>query len=155
MSLEESTYNAISSKIHTLCKYLLGVDVKTQCYNARLSLYILLKLLFMYFILLIDVWESTTCIYTNVIFQVDYANEDKNEKLDPLRVPCSSIIVPFEDLEDASNGSNSDISGSCSVERLEKDWNIFKRFLVQKFPPSKTVAISSVCVTFFQLIYVQ
>ncbi|CAO2835907.1 unnamed protein product [Amaranthus hypochondriacus] len=87
---------------------------------------------------------SSTCSFS---LSVVYVNEDKNEKLDPLRVPCSSTIVPFKDLEDASNGSNSDVSGSLTVERLTKDWNIFKRFLVQKFPPSKVVAISSIADT--------
>lgn len=77
--------------------------------------------------------------------QVDVRNEEKNDTLDPLRASCgSSIVVPSKDSKDAPNASKSDISGSNSFQLLGKEWTTFKKLLVQKFPPSKTVAISSI-----------
>ncbi|XP_021755710.1 UPF0505 protein-like isoform X1 [Chenopodium quinoa] len=74
--------------------------------------------------------------------QVDVKDEEKDDTFDPLRASRGSIVVPSKNSEDAPYASKSDISSSY-VQPLGKEWTTFKKFLVQKFPPSKTVAVSS------------
>ncbi|XP_021852740.1 uncharacterized protein [Spinacia oleracea] len=76
--------------------------------------------------------------------QVVAIDEEKHGTLDPLRAPCRSVVVPSKDLENARRASKPEISGSDAAQLLGKEWTTFKRFLVQKFPPSKTVAVSSI-----------
>lgn len=73
--------------------------------------------------------------------------------MDPLRDPSGRIVVPSKDNKGSLDAFKSDISDSNSVELLRREWTTFKRFLVQKFPPSRTVAISSVRVAPGQIIY--
>ncbi|KMS96244.1 hypothetical protein BVRB_000520 isoform C [Beta vulgaris subsp. vulgaris] len=85
-------------------------------------------------------FSSTSSLST----KVDGVDEEENGPLDPLRAPSGRIVVPSKDNKGSLDAFKSDISDSNSVELLRREWTTFKRFLVQKFPPSRTVAISSI-----------
>lgn len=63
-----------------------------------------------------------------------------NDFFDPLRGPETDAAVSIENFEDASTPT--EVANHVSV----KEWISFKRFLMQRFPVSKMVSISSVSV---------
>ncbi|OMP04384.1 Vacuolar protein sorting-associated protein 35 [Corchorus olitorius] len=75
----------------------------------------------------------------------DAENRNNEEFYDPLRVPdsnASPAIVDDQDFESSSSGGNYD-----SVQAQTKEWTSFKRFLMQRFPVSKMISLSSMSST--------
>lgn len=76
------------------------------------------------------------------------ANHENNDFLDPLRGWCANVAVSNEDSPDIDYASAATSSASLSSgtvsEIPSKEWTSFKRFLMQKFPVSKMISVSSV-----------
>ncbi|OAY28461.1 VPS35 endosomal protein-sorting factor-like isoform X3 [Manihot esculenta] len=79
--------------------------------------------------------------------QVIVANHENNDFLDPLRGWCANVAVSNEDSPDIDYASAATSSASLSSgtvsEIPSKEWTSFKRFLMQKFPVSKMISVSS------------
>ncbi|XP_021287820.1 UPF0505 protein isoform X3 [Herrania umbratica] len=78
----------------------------------------------------------------SILRQVDDHVESSNseEFFDPLRAPnynASAVIVDGQDLESISSGNDD------SIQVQMKEWTSFKRFLMQRFPVSKMISVSS------------
>ncbi|XP_021906119.1 UPF0505 protein C16orf62 homolog [Carica papaya] len=69
--------------------------------------------------------------------QEDAVEHRDNDFFDPLRGPETDAAVSIENFEDASTPT--EVANHVSV----KEWISFKRFLMQRFPVSKMVSISS------------
>ncbi|GMH05757.1 hypothetical protein Nepgr_007597 [Nepenthes gracilis] len=77
-------------------------------------------------------------------FQVEIIDDEKNDIADPLRALSCNVAHPFEDFPDVHNASTSALSNDDATQILAKDWTTFKRLLMQRFPSSKMVSISSI-----------
>ncbi|XVE50697.1 hypothetical protein DITRI_Ditri01bG0184100 [Diplodiscus trichospermus] len=67
-------------------------------------------------------------------------NRSKEEFFDPLRAPDSNASVEIVDGQDFESGSK----GNDDFFQVQmKEWTSFKRFLMQRFPVSKMISISS------------
>ncbi|KAJ9153808.1 hypothetical protein P3X46_027210 [Hevea brasiliensis] len=79
--------------------------------------------------------------------QVIVANHEDNDFFDPLRGGYANAAVSNEDSPDVGYASPSCASASLSSETVtqipSKEWTSFKRFLMQKFPVSKMISVSS------------
>ncbi|EOY12279.1 Uncharacterized protein TCM_030833 isoform 2 [Theobroma cacao] len=78
----------------------------------------------------------------SILRQADDHVESSNseEFFDPLRAPnskASAVIVDGQDLESISSGNED------SIQVQMKEWTSFKRFLMQRFPVSKMISVSS------------
>ncbi|KAB2044374.1 hypothetical protein ES319_D01G085100v1 [Gossypium barbadense] len=80
-----------------------------------------------------------------ILRQVDDNEENRNneEFFDPLRAPDSKASVETVDGHDFESSSN---GNDDSFPVQTKEWTSFKRFLMQRFPVSKMISVSS---TFF------
>lgn len=83
--------------------------------------------------------------------QVDLAHKEKEENdfFDPLRKIDEKKEVSFEDFQDEeitggpSNESSVQSSAKASVQSSSKEWTSFKKILMQRFPASKNISLSS------------
>ncbi|KAL4272836.1 hypothetical protein GQ457_13G002070 [Hibiscus cannabinus] len=77
-----------------------------------------------------------------ILRQVDDSAENRTteEFFDPLRAPDSNPSVEIVDENDFERSSNG-IDDSVQVQM--KEWTSFKRLLMQRFPVSKTISVSS------------
>ncbi len=69
---------------------------------------------------------------------MDHGNSDF---FDPLRGSSDNATVSRDDFEDHENTSS-----EASTQLPTKEWISFKRFLMQRFPVSKMIEISSVSI---------
>ncbi|GMJ05077.1 hypothetical protein like AT1G50730 [Hibiscus trionum] len=89
-----------------------------------------------------DVHPLSSPSHQPILRQVDDNAENRNneEFFDPLRAPDSNAsveIVDEKDFESSSNGLDD------SVQVQTKEWTSFKRLLMQRFPASKMISVSS------------
>ncbi|XVF03816.1 hypothetical protein REPUB_Repub05bG0025600 [Reevesia pubescens] len=70
----------------------------------------------------------------------DAEYRNKEEFFDPLRAPDSNSTVEIIHEQDFESSSN---QNDDSVQVQTKEWTSFKRFLMQRFPVSKMISISS------------
>lgn len=83
----------------------------------------------------------------NIVLQVeDVVDCENSDFFDPLRTPDVKAVVPVEDTKDG--GISSMHSSEPSSQVAVREWTSFKRILMQKFPVSKMVSVSSVSKTF-------
>ncbi|KAG4161651.1 hypothetical protein ERO13_D01G069100v2 [Gossypium hirsutum] len=77
-----------------------------------------------------------------ILRQVDDNEENRNneEFFDPLRAPDSKASVETVDGHDFESSSN---GNDDSFPVQTKEWTSFKRFLMQRFPVSKMISVSS------------
>lgn len=77
-----------------------------------------------------------------ILRQVDDNEENRNneEFFDPLRAPDSNASVETVDGHDFESSSN---GNDDSFPVQTKEWTSFKRFLMQRFPVSKMISVSS------------
>ncbi|KAK6946976.1 Vacuolar protein sorting-associated protein 35 [Dillenia turbinata] len=73
----------------------------------------------------------------------DVVEHEKSEFFDPLRRPETTEMVSVEDLQEFDIASVTKASSSDGFQHAEREWNLFKRLLMQRFSVSKTVSISS------------
>lgn len=72
----------------------------------------------------------------------DVAVEDRaNDFFDPLRAPDANTTASLDDLQDFDSPS---AENEAADQVQAKEWTSFKRLLMQRFPVSKMVSISSV-----------
>ncbi|KAK7847414.1 upf0505 protein [Quercus suber] len=74
-----------------------------------------------------------------LLSQVDVVDHGNNDFFDPLRRSDNNATVSKDDFQDHENTSS-----ETSTQLPTKEWMSFKRFLMQRFPVSKMVSISSV-----------
>lgn len=74
---------------------------------------------------------------------MDHGN---NDFFDPLRTSDNNATVSKDDFQDHENTSS-----ETSTQPPTKEWMSFKRFLMQRFPVSKMVSISSVSIWIISL----
>nr|KJB13730.1 hypothetical protein B456_002G091400 [Gossypium raimondii] len=89
-----------------------------------------------------DIHPFSSSSPQSILRQVDDNEENRNneEFFDPLRAPDSKASVePVDghDFESSSNGNDD------SFPVQTKEWTSFKRFLMQRFPVSKMISVSS------------
>ncbi|KAH7544413.1 hypothetical protein JRO89_XS15G0163600 [Xanthoceras sorbifolium] len=74
--------------------------------------------------------------------QVDgVGDSENNDFIDPLRAPDTNSTVSVEDIQYGE--SSSTVSSEAAALVPVKEWTSFKRFIMQKFPVSKMVSVSS------------
>ncbi|XP_050246843.1 uncharacterized protein LOC126694549 isoform X1 [Quercus robur] len=74
-----------------------------------------------------------------LLSQVDVLDHGNNDFFDPLRRSDNNATVSKDDFQDHENTSS-----ETSTQLPTKEWMSFKRFLMQRFPVSKMVSISSI-----------
>lgn len=79
--------------------------------------------------------------YLSIVLQVDVVDHEHNEFFDPLRGLVDNATDSREDVQELESTSS-----EASSQLPTKEWMSFKRFLMQKFPVSKMVSISSVSI---------
>lgn len=77
-----------------------------------------------------------------ILLQVDFVDHENHDFIDPLRAPATNEVVSIEGVQDGE--SSFTVPSKAATEAFVKEWTSFKRFLMQKFPVSKMVSISSV-----------
>ncbi|XP_031284588.1 VPS35 endosomal protein sorting factor-like [Pistacia vera] len=82
----------------------------------------------------------------------DVVDCENSDFFDPLRAADVNAVVPIEDIEDGE--SSSMLSSEASSQVSVKEWISFKRFLMQKFPVSKMVSLSSVSKIFISFLFI-
>ncbi|XP_038690110.1 VPS35 endosomal protein sorting factor-like isoform X2 [Tripterygium wilfordii] len=75
--------------------------------------------------------------------QVDKLDSEDKNFFDPLRGPDANVTVSVDDVQDFDNASKVGVSSGAASQVPSKEWNSFKRFLMQRFPFSKMVSIFS------------
>ncbi|GMN51638.1 hypothetical protein TIFTF001_020788 [Ficus carica] len=75
------------------------------------------------------------------IVAVDHGN---NDFFDPLRASNDNEALSEDVSQDSGSNSTVELSNEVSTQSQEKEWSSFKRFLMQRFPVSKMVSVSSV-----------
>ncbi|GMY31180.1 VPS35 endosomal protein sorting factor-like isoform X1 [Fagus crenata] len=73
------------------------------------------------------------------LHQVDVVDHGNGDFFDPLRGSSDNATVSRDDFEDHENTSS-----EASTQLPTKEWISFKRFLMQRFPVSKMIEISSI-----------
>lgn len=72
---------------------------------------------------------------------MDHGNKDF---FDPLRSLDDNGAVSGEALQEVEISSSPGLSSEASVQNSAKEWTSFSRILMQKFPVSKMISVSSV-----------
>lgn len=78
-----------------------------------------------------------------------HKEKEENDFFDPLRKIDEKKEVSFEDFQDEeitggpSNESSVQSSAKASVQSSSKEWTSFKKILMQRFPASKNISLSS------------
>lgn len=80
------------------------------------------------------------------IVAVDQGNDDF---FDPLRASDDNGAVSGIVSQDSESVFEAELPKQASLQNHEKEWTSFKRFLMQRFPVSKMVSVSSVIIFFF------
>ncbi|CAK9165506.1 unnamed protein product [Ilex paraguariensis] len=75
--------------------------------------------------------------------QVDVVDHE-NDFFDPLRASDAKEAVAVEDFQDGGDGFTPGLPRQAEVQLPAKEWTSFKKILMQRFPVSKTVSVSSV-----------
>ena len=79
-------------------------------------------------------------------------DNESNEFFDPLRAMDDNEAVVTVDVSQESETSSSTRTGGlyngAFMQKQEKEWSSFKRFLTQRFPVSKMVQVSYVSIYF-------
>ncbi|PPS00604.1 hypothetical protein GOBAR_AA20061 [Gossypium barbadense] len=90
-----------------------------------------------------DIHPFSSSSPQSILRQVDDNEENRNneEFFDPLRAPDSNASVETVDGHDFESSSN---GNDDSFPVQTKEWTSFKRFLMQRFPVSKMISVSSV-----------
>ncbi|KAK0601095.1 hypothetical protein LWI29_021278 [Acer saccharum] len=74
--------------------------------------------------------------------QVDDVEDSENSNfIDPLRAADTNLAVSVEDIQYVE--SSSTVASEATGQVPVKEWTTFKRFIMQKFPVSKMVSVSS------------
>lgn len=76
--------------------------------------------------------------------QADLADKEKGYIIDPLRGTGGIMEVPMEPIQDTDSYSIAVPSVEASVKYSSKEWTSFKKFLMQRFPASKMISVSSI-----------
>ncbi|WCJ32961.1 VPS35 endosomal protein-sorting factor-like [Euphorbia peplus] len=71
------------------------------------------------------------------------ANRQDNDFFDPLRGGDNDAVVLNEDALEFENAATVSLSAEATSRIPSKEWTSFKRFLMQKFPVSKMISLSS------------
>lgn len=79
---------------------------------------------------------------------VDHGN---NDFFDPLRASNDNGALSEDVSQDSGSNSTVELSNEVSTQSQEKEWSTFKRFLMQRFPVSKIVSVSSVIISSFRI----
>lgn len=87
--------------------------------------------------------------------QSDVVDNQAEEFMDPLREPKANVAASLHDLQYTGHPSTEMHEATTPKKSSTRDWTSFKRFLMQRFPVSKTVSISSVCALFCHLLNYQ
>ncbi|KAB2096057.1 hypothetical protein ES319_A01G083400v1 [Gossypium barbadense] len=89
-----------------------------------------------------DIHPFSSSSPQSILRQVDDNEENRNneEFFDPLRAPDSNASVETVDGHDFESSSN---GNDDSFPVQTKEWTSFKRFLMQRFPVSKMISVSS------------
>lgn len=72
------------------------------------------------------------------------SNGGKDDFIDPLRAPDEKIEVSAKDVHHEYTNPEETLISDISAQLRIKEWNYFKKSLMQKFPLSKTIPISMV-----------
>lgn len=80
--------------------------------------------------------------------QADLADKEKGYIIDPLRGTGVTTEVSVEAIQDTERNPIAVPSIEAPVKYSSKEWTSFKKLLMQRFPASKMISISSVSVAF-------
>ncbi|PON91931.1 Suppressor of white apricot protein [Trema orientale] len=75
--------------------------------------------------------------------QIVAVDNGNNDFFDPLRALDDNGAVSVDVLQEPETSSTAVFPSEASTQSQEKDWSSFKRFLMQRFPVSKMVSVSS------------
>ena len=74
----------------------------------------------------------------------DVEDSENSNFIDPLRAADTNLAVSIEGTQYVE--SSSTVASEATGQAPVKEWTTFKRFIMQKFPVSKMVSVSSVIV---------